>query len=220
MSERHAFGGAVGSFALFGCRCGSLRGRVASPAPRAVNRVTCFCDDCQAYAHHLRRADLLDARGGSDIVQVAPASLTFLQGHEHIAGLRLTLKGLHRWYARCCNTPMGNTLGFAIPFVGLMASIFDGAEADRLFGKPRGAILGQFAIGGAAPGTKGISLSLMGQAIVLVLGWKLRGQTWPHPFFDRATKDPIYPITVLAAGERERLRPLCGPKPAVNRPFG
>jgi hypothetical protein len=32
------------------------------------------CDDCQAFAHQLGRADLLDAQAGSDIVQVAPAS--------------------------------------------------------------------------------------------------------------------------------------------------
>ena len=35
-----------------------------------VNRVVCYCDDCQAFLHYLKRADLLDAHGGTDIVQV------------------------------------------------------------------------------------------------------------------------------------------------------
>ena len=45
-------------------------------------------------------------------------------------------------------------------------------------------------------------------------GWRLRGKTWPHPFFKRETREPIYPLTVLSPGEREALRPLCGPRPA------
>jgi hypothetical protein len=69
--------------------CGQVRGIVADASPVAANRVVCFCEDCQAFAHQLGRADLLDAQGGSDIVQVAPASLTFVQGQHHISGLRL-----------------------------------------------------------------------------------------------------------------------------------
>ena len=61
--------------AEFRCRCGEVRGFVADASPRTVNRVVCYCDDCQAFAHRLGRADLLDAHGGSDVVQVAPASL-------------------------------------------------------------------------------------------------------------------------------------------------
>ncbi|MFX6869136.1 DUF6151 family protein, partial [Acinetobacter baumannii] len=80
-----------------------------------------YCDDCQAFAHRLGRADLLNAQGGSDIVQVAPAALTFVKGQNRIAGMRLTPKGLFRWHTTCCNTPVGNTLGPAIPFVGLIA---------------------------------------------------------------------------------------------------
>jgi hypothetical protein len=125
------------------CRCGKVRGFVAHASPVAVNRVICYCDDCQAFTHQLGRADLLDSHGGSDIVQIAPAALTFVQGKERIAGLRLTPKGVFRWYASCCNTPVGNTVSPAIPFVGVVAQAFDcGAQrADNVFGKPIGAIL-------------------------------------------------------------------------------
>src|SRR5262249_43578638 len=106
------------------CRCGEVEGRVANAARETVNRVVCYCDDCQAFLHHLGRADLPDAHGGSDIVQVAPASLAYLRGADRIAGLRLGPKGLYRWYAACCKTPLGNTLSPAIPFVGVIAQAF------------------------------------------------------------------------------------------------
>ena len=200
----------------FGCRCGAVGGVVSPAQPSLSIRVTCYCDDCQAFAHYLGRADLLDARGGSDIVQVPPASVTFTRGWDQIDGVRLGVKGLYRWRARCCQSPLGNTATPAIPFVGLPASSFlaEGAGPDAVFGKPRGAIMGQFAIGGAPPGTKGIPLKLMASTIARVLGWRLRGRTWPHPFFDRETVKPLYSFTTLEQGERERLRRLCGPRPA------
>jgi hypothetical protein len=196
------------------CRCGEVRGFVADAAPRTVNRVVCYCDDCQAFAHRLGRADLLDAHGGSDIVQVAPGALTFVQGQDRIAGLRLTPKGLFRWYTTCCHTPVGNTVSPTIPFVGVVVQAFDdGAQRpDDAFGRPVGAILGKFAIGEPPAGSKGISLALMLRAIRLVLGWRLRGRAWPNPFFRRDTRAPIYPVTVLTAAEREALRPFCGPR--------
>jgi len=111
----------------FSCRCGAVRGRVAGPGN--ANRVICYCDDCQAFAHHLGRTDLLDPQGGSDIVQLAPASFSLRQGHEHVAGVRLTPKGLYRWYASCCHTPLGNTVGPAIPFVGVPTYAFQTGDA-------------------------------------------------------------------------------------------
>src|SRR5512138_1926635 len=66
------------------CRCGEVEGCLENAAPDTVNRVVCYCDDCQAYAHHLGRADLLDELGGTDVVQVAPASLAFHRGAERI----------------------------------------------------------------------------------------------------------------------------------------
>jgi hypothetical protein len=208
----------VSTLAELRCRCGEVRGSITNPSPRTANRVVCYCDDCQAFAHQLGRADLLDAQGGTDIVQVAPASLMFVQGQGRIAGLRLTPNGLFRWYSSCCNTPVGNTLSPAIPFVGIIAQVFDqGAQhPDGLFGKPIGAIMGKYAIGDAPSGSAGIKLSLLVRAVRMVLGWRLRGQTWPHPFFERDTREPIYPLSVVSREEREALRRFCGPHPAVR----
>lgn len=200
------------------CRCGEVRGSVADASPQTVNRVVCYCDDCQAFAHHLGRADLLDGHGGSDIVQLAPASLTFVQGQDRIVGLRLTPKGLFRWYTSCCHTPIGNTVSPAIPFVGIVVHAFDhgSQRPDEVFGQPIGAILGKYAIGDPPAGSKRMSLPLMLRAVRMVLGWRLRGRAWPNPFFRRDTRAPIYPLTVLTPPQREALRHFCGPRPTAR----
>jgi hypothetical protein len=194
------------------CRCGGVEGRLEDAARGTVNRVVCYCADCQAFLHRLGRADLLDAHGGSDIVQVAPARLSYTRGADRIACLRLRPKGLYRWYASCCNTPLGNTVSPAIPFIGIVAQAF--RSPDDAFGPPIGGIYGKFAVGEPPPGTTRPNLRLLGRAVRMVLGWKLGGKAWPHPFFDRATRAPRYPVTVLSADERDALRPLCGPRPA------
>ena len=142
-----------------------------------------------------------------------PAALVIDQGHEKIGGLQLSAKGLYRWYTTCCQTPLGNTVSPAIPFVGVMSAAFDfaGASADQMLGKPVGAIMGQFAVGEAPAGSRGIRLPLMLRSIGKVLGWRLSGRAWPHPFFERASGKPVYPVTVLSPEQREALRPLCGP---------
>jgi len=66
---------------------------------------------------------ILDAQGGTDVVQTRPANLTFTHGQDTLACMRLTPKGLLRWYAACCNTPIGNTVAnYRMPFVGLVHS--------------------------------------------------------------------------------------------------
>jgi hypothetical protein len=198
------------------CRCGEVRGTVTEASPRTVNRVICYCDDCQAYAHQLGRADLLDAKGGSDIVQLAPASIRFTKGQDRIVGLRLTPKGLYRWYAKCCNTPLGNTLSAAVPFVGIPVQSFDTTRPDDVFGKPMGAILGKYAVGEPPAGSTGVNFSLLLRAIGKVLSWRLGGKTWPHPFFAREDRSPLYPLTIVPHERRETLRALCGPRPTAH----
>jgi len=118
------------------CRCGSLKGALAER--RRSNRVICYCRDCQAFAHYLGNANaVLDERGGSDIVQVQPGYLVFTQGVDQLACLRLTPKGLLRWYARCCRTPIGNTLATPkIAFIGLLHACLGAhaASLDEAFG--------------------------------------------------------------------------------------
>lgn len=198
------------------CRCGTVQGTITNASARTVNRVTCYCDDCQAFAHHLGRADVLDEKGGSDVVQVAPATLRFTSGQDRIAGLRLSPKGLYRWHTTCCNTPLGNTMGPGLPFVGLLAPTFDVRRLDDVIGAPTGAVQGKFAIGEPPAGSTKTSVPLLLRVIARIFGWKLSGKTWPHPFFSRETREPIHPVTVISKERREALRPLCGPHPTAQ----
>ena len=211
--------GGMSQDAELGCRCGEVQGWVRGVAPSTVNRAICYCDDCQAFLHYLGRADLLDAHGGTDIVQVAPRAVTFERGTERIVGLRLTPKGLHRWYASCCKTPLGNTMTPSLPFIGIAPEAFrsapDGHRRDELFGTVRGAMLGKYATGGAPEGSTKLNLGLIAHALRLMLGWKLGGKAWPHPFFDCATRAPSHPVTTLSPDEREALRAKCGPNPTA-----
>ena len=197
------------------CRCGSVHGWVKGGAKSAGGRVVCYCDDCQAFAHQLGRSDILDPHGGTDVVPVAPAALCFDRGADYVACLRLSPKGLYRWYTTCCNTPVGNALTPAIPYVGVPSQVFP--DRTALFGAPIGAIQGKYAVGSPPPRSTGLNLDLV--LLILktmwkVLGWKLGGKSWPHPFFQRKTGQVNGQVTVLSREEREALRPLCGPRPA------
>ncbi|MFO0671224.1 MAG: DUF6151 family protein [Polyangiaceae bacterium] len=199
------------------CRCGEVRGRVANASPASANRAVCYCADCQAFLHALERTDLFsDAQGGSDIVQIAPNALTFERGQDRIGCMRLSPKGLFRFHTTCCRTPLGNVVGTSVPFIGILVPAFavDGRTATDAFGPSRGSIWGKAAIGTPPPGSDGLNLGLMLHAMRLVLGWKLTGKTWPHPFFERGANAPRYPVRVLSAAERDELRALTGPRPA------
>lgn len=73
-------------------------------------RFVCYCRDCQAYAHALGNpAQVLDAAGGTDVIATVQQHLHFTQGAQALACLSLSGRGIYRWYASCCNTPIGNT---------------------------------------------------------------------------------------------------------------
>ena len=104
------------------CTCGSFKGTLT--LSQHINRCECYCKDCQTFAHFLKRdadvRDVLNPQGGTDIVQTLPKYVRFTQGVEHLACMRLTDKGMLRWYTTYCNTPIGNTMAsFKLPFVGV-----------------------------------------------------------------------------------------------------
>jgi Family of unknown function (DUF6151) len=87
------------------CHCGKLKGTLNHD--REVNRCVCYCTDCQAFARFLKREhEILDDRGGTSIIQTIPANISFTEGIEYLACMRLTANGLLRWYVTCCYTPI------------------------------------------------------------------------------------------------------------------
>ena len=202
------------------CRCGRVRGVAAGASAKTGNRIVCYCDDCQAFAHFLERDDVLDAQGGSDIFQVAPASLRITEGADQLRCVRLSPKGLYRWYTECCRTPVGNTMP-GVPFVGLVQPIVDhasdGRTRDEALGQPVAFVHGRAAIGGCPPHAHArASMGDVARLAPKILSWWLGGKGNPSPFFDAKTKAPKVTPRVLEAAEREGLRGGGGSSRASN----
>ncbi|UJR82809.1 DUF6151 family protein [Sandaracinus amylolyticus] len=190
------------------CACGQLRGRIEL-VPGGGQRVVCYCDDCQAYGRFLGRDDVLDARGGTDLWQTRPSLVRITEGESELVCMRLSDRGMIRWYARCCRTPIANTMASAsTPFVGMVhRCIGDERTRNEVLGAPIAGLMGRFAIGGlpegAAPtvrvGTIVRTLAMLARAALA------RGAT-PSPFFDARTKKPRVEPEVLTVSARDALR--------------
>lgn len=192
---------------LLQCRCGKLRGQVTDTG--GANHAVCYCRSCQAFAAFLgREAEVLDGRGGTTVVQTSPSKLVIAEGADQLACMRLTDKGLMRWYAACCRTPIGNTLADPkVSFVGLVHSCLEGAgqpPLDQAFGPIRSVVNTDGARGADKPRPRG-----MGPAILWFLGQGLRARLtggWRRtPFFDPRTGQPVARPQVLTPEEHARL---------------
>jgi hypothetical protein len=193
------------------CRCGTVRGVARRVAPSTVNHCFCYCDDCQAFAHFLGRADdVLDAYGGTEITQMSQACVAFTAGADTVAAMRLSAKGMIRWYASCCGTPIGNTMPTsAMPFLGVIKA-FVNAPATAL-GPIRGRGFTKSAKGGRAAVPKdGLPEAVMiARVLAKILLWRLRGDHKRSPLLDAATGKPVVEPRVLGEAEREELRRRC-----------
>lgn len=185
------------------CRCGALQGQITLGEP--TSRMVCYCKDCQAFARYLGPAGrVLDAQGGSDVVQLAPHRIRFTQGIEHLAVMRLSPKGMLRWYAACCRTPVGNTMTTRnMPFTGLIAQCLDSAPLDPAFGTVMATANTQSALGERKPRAHGLPAALL-RILRIVAGSRLSGRHKVNPFFT-AAGTPVAEPTVLGAEERARL---------------
>jgi hypothetical protein len=186
------------------CKCGSIRGHVHGKGIN--NRVVCYCSDCQAFAKFLEcQNEVLDTHGGTEIVQVAQARVNFSQGKEHLAILRLSKKGLIRWYAACCKTPIGNTLSNPkISFIGLIHSALDRAMIDQDFGKNIAIVNVNAATGEPKPEQKGL-LGATLRFLWIILSMRIGGQYKKSELFNESGKLIVSP-TVLTAEERGVLK--------------
>jgi hypothetical protein len=193
-----------------GCRCGQISGVLTDVSAASGNHVICYCDDCQAFARFLGGDDILDARGGTEIYQTTPSRMHIRSGASNFRCMRLTEKGMLRWYAGCCRTPIANTLARArMPFAGLVRPFFgdapDGRPRDDVIGEITLAAFGRYAKGGPPPGATdhpplGFFLRIGRQ----ILGGLLAGAHRPSPFFDQSG-NPVAVPEVLSREQRAHL---------------
>jgi hypothetical protein len=180
------------------CNCGKLTGTLKRT--QDVNRCVCYCADCQAFARFLKREDdILDRIGGTSIIQTLPKHVNFLTGTEHLACIRLTENGLLRWYAACCNTPIGNTPpNSKLHFIGLIHNCLssDRVSLDDAFGTIRMHVSTQSAIGEHKPKSSGLLAGTL-RVFGMVFRSRLDGSYKQNPFFIPGTGTPIVTPQVL-----------------------
>ncbi|GAB3352218.1 DUF6151 family protein [Lysobacter tyrosinilyticus] len=182
------------------CHCGKVRGELETT--RAYTRATCYCKDCRAFANFLAVPGVLDESGGTDVVPTAPSAVHFTAGTEHIACMSLSPKGLLRWYASCCRTPLGNTPRTpSAPYVGMVTTCFDATPqvVDAAFG-PRNRIVLNTQSATAPVKSTPLAFVTGGLRILAgVLGARLQRER-ASPFFDAGGR----PLREPEAISRER----------------
>lgn len=175
------------------CTCGKVRGHTENVNARSGTRIVCCCDDCQRFAQHLgQEASTLDQYGGTDIFQMPIAHVHITQGIEHIANVRLSSKGLYRWHTQCCNTPIGNSMGAGVPFLGVIHNFMDNAATrDEDLGPSRGHIQIQDARKEVPAHLQGSYFKVYLRVLSKLFTWKVRGLNKPSALF----KDNGHAIT-------------------------
>lgn len=188
------------------CQCGTLQGHVSHT--ETVCRGVCYCKDCQAYAHFLGKADeILGEMGGSDVVATLPQHVTFTQGVERLTCMSLSDKGMLRWYASCCNTPIGNTArDFKVSHVGLLHNCLrdPSASLDDAFGPVRMRVGMKSAKGTPKAMALSTTVSVL-QFMARLIRARLDGSYKKTPFFDPETGAPRVSPKALTPDERARL---------------
>lgn len=186
------------------CQCGEVKAQLQGEGTH--NRIVCYCADCRAFAYFLGRGEqVLDAQGGTEIVQVSQARLRFVQGREHLAAMRLSDKGMLRWYAACCKTPIGNIMPDPkMAFIGLIHSALDSANVEKDFGPVIAWMETQAALVEPKPLQKGV-LPVVLRFIGMTLGARLSGSYKQSPLFN-AEGQPIVQAEILTSAQLKELK--------------
>lgn len=189
------------------CRCGTVRGELETT--RAYIRATCYCKDCRAFANFLAVPGVLDEAGGTDVIPMAPSAVHFTAGTQHVVCMSLSPKGLLRWYASCCRTPLANTPREPkLPYVGMVTTCFDATPQalDAEFG-PRNRVVLNTQSATAPVKSTPIAFVTGGLRILAgVLGVRLRRERG-SPFFDDSGR-PLREPEVISRERRAELE--CG----------
>jgi hypothetical protein len=192
------------------CRCGAVQAVARDISPETSSHMACYCVDCQAFARFLGQEGLLNAKGGTSVFLAAPAGVRILSGADQLACVRLSEKGMFRWYTRCCRTPVGNTAGSRVlPMIMVPGAFVDrrqtGATPESVLG-PAVGIKGSAALGGVPEGVHPeLPVGPIAGMLWRVLRAKLSGKTDPSPFKGPDTAQARARAQVLTPSERAAL---------------
>ena len=185
------------------CRCGAFSGQISNT--HLAIRAVCYCKDCRTYAVHLGRPQaILDEIGGTDVVATQARHVALTGGIEHLACLSLSEKGLLRWYAKCCNTPIANTpRDWRVPYVGLVHS---GLKKPLESSFPRVQMhVNTRSAKGTPPSMRWSQITALLGFLPTILFARVAGTYRRTPFFSPSGV-PIVEVEVLSDTEREIAR--------------
>lgn len=187
-----------------GCECGAMRGTVEGRG--LCSHLICYCADCRAFARFLGHADkMLDAQGGTEIVQLGQPRISFTRGTEHLSAVRLREEGLLRWYAGCCNTPIGNTMADRkVAVIGLIHACLEAERINEDFGARIAIVHTASALGESKPRQRGLP-GVIARALTLVASNLVSRRYRRSPLFDETGAPKVTP-RVLDAEELRSLK--------------
>jgi hypothetical protein len=194
----------------FQCTCGQVRGEIVQP--QVAMRAVCYCLDCQTYAHLLRRADqVLDPAGGTDVVATPAPNVAITAGREHLACVSLSPRGLLRWYAACCGTPLANTpRDWKLPYVGLVHTCLRQPDSLESSFPQVDMRVNTKSAHGAVPRDTGFAGKLRFLRVAMRLaGMRLSGAYKSTPLFS-ASGEPVAAPRVASREEVEAARRAAG----------
>jgi hypothetical protein len=185
------------------CNCKKVQGQTEYVSAKSGNRIVCCCIDCQKFATFLcQEQQVLDQYGGTDIFQMPISHVHVTQGNEHIACIKLSDKGLHRWYTKCCHTPIGNTLGGKGPFIGVIHSFMQhSGTRDSDLGVHKGYVHSQSARLAVPDNLKTSSFKAISSLLIKLISWKLKGLHRPSVFFNEDGKPVVKPEVLKQGSE-------------------
>lgn len=165
----------------------------------------CYCNDCQALLHYLKRTEMLDKNGGTEIIPAYPADIKVTAGKDVLRCLRLSSTGLFRFFTACCHTPIVNTAPNR-PWAGIHRRMYtakDPNQLDKVLGPIKASIMGKYAVGKPPEGVPQ-TFDFKGMTVVMpfILKGKLLGKSNPSPFFENG-QAIVTPI-VLTNDERSK----------------
>ena len=190
----------------FECGCGLVQVELSASGVAAGSHIQCYCKDCQTSARHLGYD--LPPHGGTELIQTTPDGITITAGVDQLAIQQLSPKGICRWYAKCCNTPMFNTLQRkTLPFAGIVVHPKETEQVAKTMGPIWGhAFTASAPAGGGAPSEDRQMMRIGAGIVGRMLKTYLSGRSGQNPFLTE-DKEWITTPTVLTLDQRKAASP-------------
>ncbi|WP_227285052.1 DUF6151 family protein [Boseongicola sp. H5] len=168
----------------FSCTCGALTGHLVEASPRAGAHVICHCEDCRRTLAYYNIP--LPADEGVGLFQTNPDNIRIDTGRRYLGLMRLSPRGLFRWYATCCNTPLFNSSTRPrFPFSSVLTRNM--VDTD-----PLGPVVGQVFKRGPNGKTRHQGMGRLVAGMMLRTGSALVTGKWRQtPFFNIETGEPV-----------------------------